>query len=42
MNGESNEKSDEIPEFFQKQKETPVKKEPSKISFGLKKKQAGT
>ena len=42
MNGESNEKSDEIPEFFQKQKETSVKKEPSKISFGLKKKQAGT
>jgi len=42
MDSESNEKSDEIPEFFQEKKEKPVKKEPSKRSFGLKKKQAGT
>ena len=42
MEAESNKKSDEIPEFFQEKKEKPVKKELSKRSFGLKKKQAGT
>jgi len=41
MDTESNDKSDEIPEFFQEKKETPVKKESSKKSFGLKKKQDG-
>ena len=41
MDAKSNEKSDEIPEFFQEKKEKPVKKEPSKRSFGLKKKQVG-
>nr|AIE90190.1 TPR repeat-containing protein (SKI3, TTC37) [uncultured marine thaumarchaeote AD1000_01_A07] len=42
MDTTSNEKSDEIPEFFLEKKEKPEKKEPSKKSFGLKKKQAGT
>ena len=42
MDTASNEKSDEIPEFFLEKKEKPEKKEPSKKSFGLKKKQAGT
>ena len=42
MDTESNEKSDEIPEFFQEKKEPQVKKELSKRSFGLKKKQAKT
>ena len=42
MDAESNEKSDEIPEFFQEKKEKPVKNEPSKRTFGLKKKQAET
>ena len=42
MEAESNEKSDEMPEFFQEKKGKPVKKEPSKGSFGLKKKQVGT
>lgn len=42
MDTESNKKTDEIPEFFQEKKEKPVKKEPSKRSFGLKKKRAGT
>jgi len=41
MDAKSNEKTDEIPEFFQEKKENPVKKEPSKRSFGLKKKQVG-
>ena len=42
MDTESDKKSDEMPEFFQEKKEKPVKKEPNKITFGLKKKQAGT
>ena len=42
MEAESNEKSYEMPEFFQEKKGKPVKKEPSKGSFGLKKKPAGT
>ena len=42
MDTESNEKSDEIPEFFLEKKEKPEKKESSKKLFGLKKKQAGT
>jgi len=42
MDTASNEKSDEIPEFFLEKKEKPDKKEPSKKPFGLKKKQAGT
>ena len=37
MDIESDKKSDEMPEFFQEKKEKPVKKEPSKITFGLKK-----
>ena len=42
MDTESNEKSDEMPEFFEEKKEKPVKKEPNKRTFGLKKKQEGT
>ena len=42
MDTESDKKPDEMPEFFQKDKEKPVKKKPSKMTFGLKKKQAGT
>ena len=42
MDNTSNEKSDEMPEFFREKKEKSVKKQPSKITFDLKKKQAGT
>jgi len=42
MGAESDKKSDEMPEFFQEKKEKPVKMEPSKRTFGLKKKQAET
>ena len=36
------EESDDMPDFFLEKKEKPEKKEPSKKSFGLKKKQTGT
>ena len=42
MDSESDKKSDDMPEFFQEKKENPVKREISKRSFGLKKKQDGT
>ena len=42
MDSTSNEKSDEMPEFFREKKEKSVKKEPSKRTFDLKKKQTGT
>ena len=42
MDSTSNEKSDEMPEFFKEKKEKSVKKEPSKRTFDLKKKQTGT
>ena len=42
MDSTSNEKSDEMPEFFREKKEKSVKKEPNKRTFDLKKKQAGT
>ena len=42
MDTTSNEKSDEMPEFFREKKEKPEKNEPSKKLFGLKKKQAET
>ena len=42
MDTASNEKSDDMPEFFLEKKEKPEKKESSKKLFGLKKKQAGT
>ena len=42
MDNTSNEKSDEMPEFFREKKEKSVKKEPSKRTFDLKKKQVGT
>jgi tetratricopeptide (TPR) repeat protein len=42
MDSTSNEKSDEMPEFFREKKEKSVKKEPSKKTFDLKKKQTGT
>ena len=42
MDNTSNEKSDEMPEFFREKKEKSVKKEPSKRTFDLKKKQTGT
>jgi len=42
MDNTSNEESDEMPEFFREKKEKSVKKEPSKRTFDLKKKQAGT
>ena len=42
MDNTSNEKSDEMPEFFREKKEKSVKKETSKRTFDLKKKQAGT
>ena len=42
MNTASNKKSDEMPEFFLEKKEKSEKKEPSKKSFGLKKKQPET
>ena len=42
MDTASNEKSDDMPEFFLEKKEKPEKKAPGKKSFSLKKKQAGT
>ena len=42
MDNTSNEKSDEMPEFFREKKEKSIKKQPSKRTFDLKKKQAGT
>ena len=42
MDSTSNEKSDEMPEFFREKKEKSVKKEPNKRTFDLKKKQTGT
>ena len=42
MDSTSNEKSDEMPEFFREKKEKSVKKEQNKRTFDLKKKQAGT
>ena len=42
MDTASNDKSDEMPEFFLEKKEKPVKKELGKKSFSLKKKQVGT
>jgi tetratricopeptide (TPR) repeat protein len=42
MDKTSKEESDDMPDFFLEKKEKPEKKEPSKKSFGLKKKQTGT
>ena len=42
MDNTSNEKSDEMPEFFREKKEKSIKKQPSKRTFDLKKKQTGT
>ena len=42
MDTTSNEKSDDTPEFFQEKKEKSGKKEPTKRTFSLKKKQVGT